>query len=73
MITQLYCATCLHQKLPDLNVEQDLMIQNIVDGCSGLLYLNLSCTLVTDVTIRELSRLVLVVVRTSYVLTCSPN
>lgn len=32
------------------------MIQNIVDGCSGLLYLNLSCTLVTDVTIRELSR-----------------
>lgn len=42
--------------MPDFNVEQDLMIQNIVDGCSGLLYLNLSCTPITDVTIRELSR-----------------
>lgn len=46
----------LPPKLLVLNVEQDLMIQNIVDGCSGLLYLNLSCTLITDVTIRELSR-----------------
>lgn len=46
----------LPPKLLGLNVEQDLMIQNIVDGCAGLLYLNLSCTLITDVTIRELSR-----------------
>ncbi|CAB1441062.1 unnamed protein product [Pleuronectes platessa] len=32
------------------------MIQDIVEGCPCLLYLNLSCTLVTDNTLRELSR-----------------
>lgn len=36
--------------------EQDLMVQRIVEGCPCLLYLNLSCTLITNKTLRELSR-----------------
>eukprot|EP00064_Thunnus_orientalis_P012533 superscaffoldBa00001936_g12568 len=32
------------------------MIQRIIEGCPCLLYLNLSCTLVTNKTLRELSR-----------------
>ncbi|KAG7217379.1 hypothetical protein INR49_021546, partial [Caranx melampygus] len=35
---------------------QDLVIQRIVEGCPCLLYLNLSCTHVTNKTLRELSR-----------------
>uniref|UniRef100_A0A8C3A6J0 F-box and leucine-rich repeat protein 13 n=1 Tax=Cyclopterus lumpus TaxID=8103 RepID=A0A8C3A6J0_CYCLU len=32
------------------------MVQRIVEGCPCLLYLNLSCTLITNKTLRELSR-----------------
>uniref|UniRef100_A0A665TK41 F-box and leucine-rich repeat protein 13 n=1 Tax=Echeneis naucrates TaxID=173247 RepID=A0A665TK41_ECHNA len=32
------------------------MVQRIVEGCPCLLYLNLSCTIVTNKTLRELSR-----------------
>ncbi|XP_053282386.1 dynein regulatory complex subunit 6 [Pleuronectes platessa] len=49
------------KNLQELNVSDcfnvtDAMIQDIVEGCPCLLYLNLSCTLVTDNTLRELSR-----------------
>uniref|UniRef100_A0A672ZIT3 F-box and leucine-rich repeat protein 13 n=1 Tax=Sphaeramia orbicularis TaxID=375764 RepID=A0A672ZIT3_9TELE len=33
------------------------MVQRIAEGCPSLLYLNLSCTLVTNITLRELSSL----------------
>lgn len=35
---------------------QDLMIQKIVEACPSLLYLNLSCTLVKNATLKHLSR-----------------
>ncbi|XP_053175910.1 dynein regulatory complex subunit 6 [Scomber japonicus] len=54
---------CISQcrNLQELNVSEcfnitDTMIQRIIEGCPCLLYLNLSCTLVTNKTLRELSR-----------------
>ncbi|XP_067445561.1 F-box and leucine-rich repeat protein 13 isoform X1 [Thunnus thynnus] len=49
------------RNLQELNVSEcfnitDTMIQRIIEGCPCLLYLNLSCTLVTNKTLRELSR-----------------
>ncbi|XP_073328848.1 F-box and leucine-rich repeat protein 13 isoform X2 [Pagrus major] len=49
------------RNLQDLNVSEcfnvtDLMVQRIIEGCPSLLYLNLSCTLITNKTLRELSR-----------------
>ncbi|XP_039988850.1 dynein regulatory complex subunit 6 isoform X3 [Xiphias gladius] len=49
------------RNLQELNVSEcfnvtDVMVQRIVEGCPCLLYLNLSCTLVTNKTLRELSR-----------------
>ncbi|XP_071393804.1 F-box and leucine-rich repeat protein 13 [Centroberyx affinis] len=55
--------TCISQcrNLQELNVSEcsnitDMMVQRIVEGCPSLLYLNLSCTLVTNRAVRELSR-----------------
>ncbi|XP_027128699.1 dynein regulatory complex subunit 6 isoform X1 [Larimichthys crocea] len=49
------------RNLQELNVSEcfsvtDVMIQKIVEGCPCLLYLNLSCTLITNKTLHELSR-----------------
>ncbi|KAM9352391.1 F-box and leucine-rich repeat protein 13 [Symphorus nematophorus] len=49
------------RNLQELNVSEcfnvtDVMVQRIVEGCPCLLYLNLSCTLITNKTLRELSR-----------------
>ncbi|XP_035497274.2 dynein regulatory complex subunit 6 isoform X2 [Scophthalmus maximus] len=49
------------RNLQELNVSEcfnvtDIMVQKIVEGCPCLLYLNVSCTLVTNKTLRELSR-----------------
>ncbi|XP_047452803.1 dynein regulatory complex subunit 6 [Mugil cephalus] len=49
------------KNLQELNVSEcynvtDTMVQRIVEGCPCLLYLNLSCTLVTNRTLKELSR-----------------
>uniref|UniRef100_A0AAQ6IUP6 F-box/LRR-repeat protein 15-like leucin rich repeat domain-containing protein n=1 Tax=Anabas testudineus TaxID=64144 RepID=A0AAQ6IUP6_ANATE len=49
------------RNLQELNVSEcfnvtDIMVQRIVEGCPSLLYLNLSCTLITNKTLRELSR-----------------
>ncbi|XP_029378283.1 dynein regulatory complex subunit 6 [Echeneis naucrates] len=49
------------RNLQELNVSEcfnvtDMMVQRIVEGCPCLLYLNLSCTIVTNKTLRELSR-----------------
>ncbi|KAM6925938.1 F-box and leucine-rich repeat protein 13 [Lycodopsis pacificus] len=49
------------RNLQDLNLSEcfnvtDTMVQRIVEGCPCLLYLNLSCTLITNTTLRELSR-----------------
>ncbi|XP_045892775.1 dynein regulatory complex subunit 6 isoform X3 [Micropterus dolomieu] len=49
------------RNLQELNVSEcfnvtDVMVQRIVEGCPCLLYLNLSCTPVTNKTLRELSR-----------------
>ncbi|XP_029951714.1 dynein regulatory complex subunit 6 [Salarias fasciatus] len=49
------------RNLQELNVSEcqnvtDLMIQRIVEDCPSLLYLNLSCTLITNETLKELSR-----------------
>ncbi|XP_059191180.1 F-box and leucine-rich repeat protein 13 isoform X2 [Centropristis striata] len=49
------------KNLQDLNLSEclsvtDMMVQKIVEGCTCLLYLNLSCTLITNKTLRELSR-----------------
>ncbi|XP_023284076.1 F-box/LRR-repeat protein 13 [Seriola lalandi dorsalis] len=49
------------RNLQELNVSEcfnvtDMMVQRLVEGCPCLLYLNLSCTLVTNKTLRELSR-----------------
>ncbi|KAM9816331.1 F-box and leucine-rich repeat protein 13 [Syngnathus typhle] len=48
------------RNLQELNVSEcfnitDTMIESIVEGCNSLLYLNLSNTLLTDVTLRELA------------------
>ncbi|XP_051807462.1 dynein regulatory complex subunit 6 isoform X1 [Acanthochromis polyacanthus] len=52
-------STC--RNLQELNVSEcfnvtDMLVQKIVEGCPCLLYLNLSYTLVTNKTLRELSR-----------------
>ncbi|XP_078024112.1 F-box and leucine-rich repeat protein 13 [Epinephelus lanceolatus] len=49
------------RNLQDLNLSEcynvtDAVVQRIVEGCPCLLYLNLSCTLITNKTLRELSR-----------------
>ncbi|KAA8590242.1 hypothetical protein FQN60_014176 [Etheostoma spectabile] len=49
------------RNLQDLNLSEclnvtDVMVQKIVEGCPCLLYLNLSCTPITNKTLRELSR-----------------
>ncbi|XP_034071679.1 dynein regulatory complex subunit 6 isoform X1 [Gymnodraco acuticeps] len=49
------------RNVQDLNLSEcfnvtDVMVQRIVEGCPCLLYLNLSCTLITNKTLRELSR-----------------
>nr|XP_057932096.1 F-box and leucine-rich repeat protein 13 isoform X1 [Doryrhamphus excisus] len=49
------------RNLQELNVSEcfnitDDMIQSIVEGCNYLLYLNISSTLVTDLSLKELSR-----------------
>ncbi|XP_044049322.1 dynein regulatory complex subunit 6 isoform X1 [Siniperca chuatsi] len=49
------------RNLQELNVSEcfnvtDVMVQRIVEGCPCLLFLNLSCTLITNKTLRELSR-----------------
>nr|XP_046250511.1 dynein regulatory complex subunit 6 isoform X3 [Scatophagus argus] len=49
------------RNLQELNMSEcvnvtDVMVQRIVEGCPCLLYLNLSCTLITNETLRELSR-----------------
>ncbi|KAI3371433.1 hypothetical protein L3Q82_024023, partial [Scortum barcoo] len=49
------------RNLQELNVSEcfnvtDIMVQRIVEGCPCLLYVNLSCTLITNKTLRELSR-----------------
>ncbi|XP_070828129.1 F-box and leucine-rich repeat protein 13 [Chaetodon trifascialis] len=49
------------RNLQELNVSEcfnvtDIMVQRIVEGCPCLLYLNLSCTLITNKSLRELSR-----------------
>uniref|UniRef100_A0A8C3A611 F-box and leucine-rich repeat protein 13 n=1 Tax=Cyclopterus lumpus TaxID=8103 RepID=A0A8C3A611_CYCLU len=49
------------KNIQDLNLSEcfnvtDMMVQRIVEGCPCLLYLNLSCTLITNKTLRELSR-----------------
>ncbi|KAM4573861.1 F-box and leucine-rich repeat protein 13 [Odontesthes bonariensis] len=49
------------KNLQELNVSEcfnitDTMVQRIVEGCPCLLYLNLSCTFVTNKTLKELSR-----------------
>ncbi|XP_061533125.1 F-box and leucine-rich repeat protein 13 isoform X1 [Phycodurus eques] len=49
------------RNLQELNVSEcfnitDAMIESIVGGCNSLLYLNLSSTLLTDATLRELAR-----------------
>uniref|UniRef100_A0A8P4G5Y0 F-box domain-containing protein n=2 Tax=Dicentrarchus labrax TaxID=13489 RepID=A0A8P4G5Y0_DICLA len=49
------------RNLQELNVSEcfnvtDMMVQRIVEACPCLLYLNLSCTLITNKTLRELSR-----------------
>ncbi|KAM8892103.1 F-box and leucine-rich repeat protein 13 isoform 2-T2 [Spinachia spinachia] len=54
-----YISEC--RNLQDLNLSEcfnvtDKMVQRIVEGCPCLLYLNLSCTLITNRTLRELSR-----------------
>ncbi|KAM3869969.1 F-box and leucine-rich repeat protein 13 [Diretmus argenteus] len=54
-----YISEC--RNLQDLNMSEcsnvtDTMVQSIVEGCPSLIYLNLSCTLVTDRSLRELSR-----------------
>ncbi|XP_061679233.1 F-box and leucine-rich repeat protein 13 isoform X2 [Syngnathoides biaculeatus] len=48
------------RNLQELNVSEcfnitDAMIESIVEGCNSLLYLNLSGTLLTDATLRELA------------------
>ena len=35
---------------------QDMMVQSLVEACPNLLYLNLSCTPVTNEALRALSR-----------------
>ncbi|XP_028264563.1 dynein regulatory complex subunit 6 [Parambassis ranga] len=54
-----YMSEC--RNLQELNVSEcfnvtDMMVQNITKGCSCLLYLNLSCTLITNATLKVLSR-----------------
>uniref|UniRef100_A0A8C9XRT4 F-box and leucine-rich repeat protein 13 n=1 Tax=Sander lucioperca TaxID=283035 RepID=A0A8C9XRT4_SANLU len=54
-----YISEC--RNLQDLNLSEclnvtDVMLQKIVEGCPCLLYLNLSCTPITNKTLRELSR-----------------
>ncbi|XP_032379371.1 dynein regulatory complex subunit 6 isoform X1 [Etheostoma spectabile] len=54
-----YISEC--RNLQDLNLSEclnvtDVMVQKIVEGCPCLLYLNLSCTPITNKTLRELSR-----------------
>ncbi|CAG5958170.1 unnamed protein product [Menidia menidia] len=49
------------KNLQELNVSEcfnltDTMVQRLVEGCPCLLYLNLSCTFVTNKTLKELSR-----------------
>ncbi|XP_068458563.1 F-box and leucine-rich repeat protein 13 [Clinocottus analis] len=49
------------KNIQDLNLSEcfnvtDVMVQRIVEGCPCLLYLNLSCTLITNKTLRDLSR-----------------
>ncbi|XP_042351851.1 dynein regulatory complex subunit 6 [Plectropomus leopardus] len=49
------------RNLQDLNLSEclnvtDSMVQRIVESCPCLLYLNLSCTFITNTTLRELSR-----------------
>lgn len=49
------------RNLQELNVSEcynitDMMIQKITEGCPCLLYLNLSCTYITNKALRELSR-----------------
>ncbi|XP_008299140.1 F-box/LRR-repeat protein 13 [Stegastes partitus] len=49
------------RNLQELNVSEcfnitDTVVQKIVEGCPCLLYLNLSCTLITNKTLQELSR-----------------
>ncbi|XP_077371795.1 F-box and leucine-rich repeat protein 13 [Festucalex cinctus] len=48
------------RNLQELNVSEcfnitDAMIESVVEGCNSLLYLNLSGTLLTDTTLRELA------------------
>ncbi|KAK5867568.1 hypothetical protein PBY51_012043 [Eleginops maclovinus] len=55
------CTLCECRNLQDLNLSEcfnvtDVLLQRIVEGCPCLLYLNLSCTLITNKTLRELSR-----------------
>uniref|UniRef100_UPI0037E7B67F F-box and leucine-rich repeat protein 13 n=1 Tax=Semicossyphus pulcher TaxID=241346 RepID=UPI0037E7B67F len=52
---------CECRNLQELNVSEclnvtDAMVQRIVAGCPCLLYFNLSCTLITNITLRQLSR-----------------
>ncbi|XP_013124115.2 dynein regulatory complex subunit 6 isoform X1 [Oreochromis niloticus] len=49
------------RNLQELNVSEclnvtDMMVQRILEGCPYLLYLNLSCTLLTNKTLQQLSR-----------------
>uniref|UniRef100_A0A3Q2ZXM7 F-box and leucine-rich repeat protein 13 n=1 Tax=Kryptolebias marmoratus TaxID=37003 RepID=A0A3Q2ZXM7_KRYMA len=49
------------RNLQELNVSEcfnvtDVMVQRIIEGCPCLLYLNLSCTLITNNTLKEISR-----------------
>ncbi|XP_061899111.1 F-box and leucine-rich repeat protein 13-like [Entelurus aequoreus] len=54
-----YIGEC--RNLQELNVSEcfnitDAMIQSIVEGCNCLLYMNISSTLLTDLSLKELSR-----------------
>nr|XP_020469743.1 F-box/LRR-repeat protein 13 isoform X2 [Monopterus albus] len=54
-----YISEC--RNLQEVNVSEcfnvtDMLVQRIVEGCPCLLYLNLSHTLITNETLRELSR-----------------
>ncbi|XP_041852573.1 dynein regulatory complex subunit 6 isoform X2 [Melanotaenia boesemani] len=49
------------KNLQELNMSEcfnvtDAVVQRIVDGCPSLLYLNISCTFITNKTLEELSR-----------------
>lgn len=67
LLTSLKIQTVIPGSLPFyLPFLQDMMIQKITEGCPCLLYLNLSCTYITNKALRELSRCTFTIVCVSY-------